>query len=312
MVEIFAILFPLFSILFLGFGLARIGFFKSEALVAFNRLVYYVALPAVIIHQVSHAELTGGATLRMFVVFQLGTLAMLVLAYWISGMLGHRGAQRATFVQGSFRANLVYIGLPVLIYAFEHLTPEVRDAHVATAVLVFAPTMITYNVFSVLLYLAGRGELNLGEFGRSLKTLAGNPLILSGVIGIGMAAFGFTMPKPLDLAVEALGRIAVPLALLSIGASLAFVELQGRRRGMVIASTLKLWVLPVMVWVIGWIYGLEEVEFFTVMVFAACPTAAASYVLSNQMGGDDALASGTIALSTVVSIVPLALVLWLF
>jgi len=312
MVEVFIILFPLFFILGLGFFLARIDFLNSTGVKAFNGLVYYVALPSVIIFKVSHAEIAGESALRMLGAFQGGTLLLLGLTFWVSGRLGHRDVKRTTFVQGAFRANLAFIGLPVLIYALEHLAPEVRDQYIASAVLVFAPTMITYNLFSVLLFLAGRGELNWRQFGKSTRTVLSNPLIVSGLVGIFMALLGWTLPEPLDLSLEALGRIAVPLALLCIGASLATVEMHGRRRGVLIASALKLAVLPFFVWLMSWVMGLNGPETFTVMIYAACPTAAASYVLCQQMGGDEGLASGVIALSTVFSVIPLAVVLWIF
>jgi predicted permease len=43
---------------------------------------------------------------------------------------------------------------------------------------------------------------------------------------------------------------------------------------------------------------------------SCCPTAAAAYVMARQMGGDEGLASGSIALSTVLSFLSLALILW--
>ena len=45
------------------------------------------------------------------------------------------------------------------------------------------------------------------------------------------------------------------------------------------------------------------------MVFAACPTAVASYVLTTQLKGDAGLAAATIVLSTLLSLASLAAVL---
>jgi predicted permease len=47
------------------------------------------------------------------------------------------------------------------------------------------------------------------------------------------------------------------------------------------------------------------------MVFASCPTAAAAFVMARQMEADEAVASGSIVLSTIFSAFALPVALWL-
>jgi len=49
----------------------------------------------------------------------------------------------------------------------------------------------------------------------------------------------------------------------------------------------------------------------TALGLSCCPTSPAAFVMARQMGGDEALASGPIALSTLFCSLSLALVLWL-
>jgi hypothetical protein len=44
------------------------------------------------------------------------------------------------------------------------------------------------------------------------------------------------------------------------------------------------------------------------LIMLACPTAVASYVLSEQLGGDSALSAGAVVVSTILSIASLAAV----
>ncbi len=115
----------------------------------------------------------------------------------------------------------------------------------------------------------------------------------------------------MDRALQSLGNAAVPIALLCIGGSLAITPLHGRRSWITVAALLKIAVLPFMVFWMARLAGLGPQEQRIALVFASCPTAAASFVMAKQMGGDEALASGSIALSTVLSGVSLAVALWL-
>jgi predicted permease len=69
-------------------------------------------------------------------------------------------------------------------------------------------------------------------------------------------------------------------------------------------------VLPGLVFLLSRSAGLELAEQRTALVLSSCPTAAAAFVMARQMGGDETLASGSIALSTLLSFISLGTVLW--
>jgi predicted permease len=69
-------------------------------------------------------------------------------------------------------------------------------------------------------------------------------------------------------------------------------------------------VLPFLVFLLTRLAGLEPADQRTALVLASCPTAAAAFVMARQMGGDEALASGSIALSTLLSFISLSIALW--
>ena len=96
-----------------------------------------------------------------------------------------------------------------------------------------------------------------------------------------------------------------------IGGSLATTPLQGRRSWIVTAALLKVAVLPALVFLLSRFAGLGPLEQRTALVLSSCPTAAAAFVMARQMGGDEALASGSIALSTLLSTISLAIALWM-
>jgi len=102
----------------------------------------------------------------------------------------------------------------------------------------------------------------------------------------------------------------VPIALLCIGGSLAMTSMRGRRSWIIAAALMKVVVLPLIVFGLAWLAGLGPQEMRIALVLASSPTAAAAFVMAKQMGGDEALASGSIALSTLLSAASLAVALW--
>ncbi|MCC5805114.1 MAG: AEC family transporter [Opitutales bacterium] len=292
---------PVILLLAAGAGLVRWGFFGPGFTDELNKLVYWVALPALIIVRVSAAEVEGGALPRLCGAFFLATLCAVGVAYATAHVARLPERDGGTFVQASFRGNLAFVGIPILVYAFSGY-PEAEQAEfVALAVLVFGPTMLIYNLLSVAaLQLTGGGSVAAG--GKLLfRRLVTNPLILASIVAILLYLTAGPLPAVPARTLEALAALAVPGALLCIGGGLVTARLRGNVRGIVLASVIKAGVLPLLAYGTARIFGLEGAHVVIVLVLAASPTAAASYVLATQMGGNAGLASGAIALSTVLS-----------
>jgi predicted permease len=78
-----------------------------------------------------------------------------------------------------------------------------------------------------------------------------------------------------------------------------------------LATVLKLVICPLIGWGLAVLWGLNHEARFVCLVYLACPTAVASFVMAQAMKGDAVLAAGTVAISTVYSCVALSVVLLL-
>jgi predicted permease len=143
------------------------------------------------------------------------------------------------------------------------------------------------------------------------RSICTNPLLIAGVLGLLVPFLHITLPSFINHALQSLGAAAIPIALLCIGGSLVMVPLKGRHSSIVVAALLKTVGVPLIVLLLAHFAGLDWVSRRVALVFAACPTAAAAFVMVRQMGGDEALATGSIALSTILSTFSLAFALWL-
>lgn len=298
-------LLPLILLIGLGAALSRIRFLGSQFATDLNKLAFWIALPALLFRSAAGASEATTATWWLLGVMLLGTVLVSVVGWAWSCLLGIPRAGQGTFVQAAFRGNLAFIGIPVLAASVVDASDSIRGPVLASGVIVMALTMAFYNVLAVVVLQASRpgGGTSVGGL---LKPIATNPLLLAGVSGLALALFGVRLPSFVDRTLEVLGDSAVPIALLCIGGSLTTTRFVGRRSWIVSAALFKVGVSPLLIGLLGWLADLGPVEMRIALVFASTSTAAAAYVMARQMDGDEALASGSIALSTVLSALSLA------
>lgn len=294
------ILLPIFLVVASGWGLRRSGFLPLSFFRAANKLVFWVGLPGFLVVKVSEAKLAGPLMLRVVGVLSIGVLLAVAIGLVMARMLHLKPRQRGAFVQAAFRGNLAYVGIPVCLYALGGLYGE---AHVESlAVIVLAPMVILYNVLSVVLLHQGGGT---GSLWRSLFT---NPLILSCLTGALLLAFGVELPEPLRRTGVTLGQMALPLSLLALGASIELRLLRGRILPVLGASLIKTVLGPLLGWGLAVAMGLSGAALGVTLIYLACPTAVATYVMADQLGADEHLAGACVVFSTLASGVVLTLV----
>ncbi len=301
-----AILAPILLLVVLGIFLGRLRFLGVEFSADLNKLVFWIALPALLFRSVAHAEHPGPKTYSLLALL-IGATLVIALAGWLLALaLRLPEHSRGTLSQSAFRGNLAYIGIPVLAYAFAD-QPGNSGAF-GTAVIVMAVLMIFYNVLAVVVLSIGHRSEN--PIRTALTSIFSNPLLLAGMAGLPLALTGTRLPAFLDRALESLGGAAVPIALLCIGGSLAHARPGDRLREILGAAALKTFALPALVYFSAPLFGLVGADLRIALVLSACPTAAAAFVMARQMGGDGPLASGSIVVSTVLAAVSLPLALF--
>jgi predicted permease len=304
------ILAPLILLIILGASLTRLRFLGREFMVDLNRLAFWIALPALLFSSASRAAVPGPQMWRLLAVMFVATVIITLVALGVSFVARMPENARGTLMQSAFRGNLTYIGIPVLAYSFAETQDIESERAMATAVIVMVLTMAFYNILAVVVLQASNPSSKGSPLRQVALAIATNPLLLSGILGLLVPLLGISLPSFLERALASLGAAAVPIALMCIGGSLTITRLRGRGSWILTAALLKVAVLPALVFVLSRVAGLGSIEQRTVLVLSCCPTAAAAYVMARQMGGDEALASGSIALSTVLSFLSLALILW--
>jgi predicted permease len=304
-----------FALLALGFALRYARFLTPAFATELNRLVFYGALPCLLVDGISRAKIiegTGGSAL----VLALSTLATAAIAWILAIPCGIPARSRPTFCQTVFRSNNAYVGLPVIAMALSGKTFESDGLAVAT--LTLAPCLLLYNVLAVLVLSkpSEQGASLAAKIWKSVKSLFRNPLILACLTGLGLLALkavaGAALPKPVAETVRTFGRMATPGSLIALGASIDGRRLTASLRGACVASVFKLAICPLVGAVACYAFSLQPVHRFVVITYLCCPSAVASFVMAEAMGGDGPLAGSSVALTTILSSLSLGAAIYLF
>ncbi len=308
--EILNTLAPLALLIGLGVVLRRTRFVPPELFRQTNRLVYWIGLPALLFYKTAQETDQAGAAMRIFAVLLGATAGCVVLAYLVAWALRLRGRSVGAFVQGAYRGNLAYVGLPVVLYSLAESLPG-GDHSDAMAAVAIAPLIPIYNALAVIVLLVGRGRERSasGWWRKVIVGIVTNPLVLACVAGLLYAQTPLGLPKLVERTCMALGQMSLPLALLSIGATLTLRSLRGSAGPAVVAATIKVAVAPLLGFALAAQLALPPLHTRIALLFLACPTAVMSYVMSEQLGSDGELSAKIVAVSVLGALPALAVIL---
>lgn len=304
---------PIFLIILLGWVLAAKHILPPAFFKGVNTLTFNIGLPALLFVTIATAPMKTSQALRMFYALAATTACLTAIAILLARMLRIHGPLKGSFVQACIRGNLAYIGLPVLMFALESTLPASDATSLqAAAMLALAPTVPLYNLICILIltHSAAEPHERIAAHLLLLK-VATNPLLMACVAGLLVACSGIDLPVTLVRTLRPLGQMALPLALLSIGASFTRGGLHHRIGTISLASVVKVGLMPLIGWPIAHAMQLSSAETTVVLLFLACPCAVSGYIMAEQMGGDAEVAGGSILLSTILCLIPFALILLL-
>lgn len=157
------------------------------------------------------------------------------------------------------------------------------------------------NVFAVSALSRGEGL----SAGLALRKVALNPFLLASLAGVAVGVSGVAIPAPVLAPVTLLAQAAIPVALISIGATLNWRALAKLDRFSAILVGTKLVALPMAVSLCALVLGASGPIVPVLVVFAALPTASAAHVLAAGFGADRKLPATLIAQTTLISAVTL-------
>ncbi|MCB1395267.1 MAG: AEC family transporter [Rhodobacter sp.] len=163
------------------------------------------------------------------------------------------------------------------------------------------------NVFAV--GALSRGG-NLGALATA-RRIALNPFLLASLGGVFVGLTGLRPPALVMAPVAMLAQAAIPVALVSIGATMDWRALARLNAFSAILCGVKLMLLPAVTLTLCLVLRADPALAAMLVAFAALPPATASHVLAAGFGADRVLTATVVAQGTLLAALTLPLWLWL-
>lgn len=297
---------PLFILIALGWMLVRWRKWPDSITEALNRVVFKIALPAMLFRLMSDFAQSPPVDARLLIAFFGSCLIVFVLGRVIANRLFKLdGISGSVFALGGIFSNNVMLGLPIAtVMLGEKAIPSVA------LVLVFNG-LILWTLATVSVEWVKHGALNLKGFGKTAVSVLKNPLIIAILSGTLFSLTGIPLPQMIDKPVSMLGTIAVPLALVALGMSLAAYKVKDGLKESYAICLLKLIVQPLVIWGLAVLLGLPPLESKVVVLLGSMSVGINVYLMSQQFNALNGPAATSMLLSTVFSAVTTPLLLML-
>lgn len=168
-------------------------------------------------------------------------------------------------------------------------------------------------VFNILVWTHGvilmKGKSDARHFMNAVKT----PAIIATILGLILFVSQLALPKVLLSALNYVGSMNTPMAMLVAGATIAQTDILKsflKVRNYYIAA-IKLLVVPLAVLLLLRLFPIDHTILLTVVVASACPAATTGTLFALRYGKNSLYASELFAVSTILSIATLPLLIFI-
>jgi malonate transporter and related proteins len=288
--EYFFLAAPLFGIVLAGYLLALWPRWPKRWTALASKLVFNVALPAMLFHLMSGMGSMPPVKVGVLLAFFGGCLLVFVLGRVIAARFFKLDSTaQSVFAMGGIFSNNVLLGLPMVKIAL-------GAAAVPSAALIIVFNAFTlWTLVSISIEWSKHGSFTAKGIGKMALGVITSPLVAGIVFGTLFGLSGLTMPALVDHVLDWVSSLAAPGALLILGMGLVQYGVRSGWQHSVAISTLKLVVFPLTVWLLAALLDLPPIETKAIVLLASMSVGANVYLMSMQFQTmQSAIASGMV------------------
>lgn len=287
---------PLLLIIACGYALAKSAIIPRNGWAAIETLSFRGLIPATLILAIARSDLSlerfggfGAALIGTLIVVSALALALRSLPHTRLG-----NPAFTSLFQGSIRWN----AFVALAAAEQFLVGGIAIMAVAIAVLIPLINIICIVVLAAF----GPSKASVAKV---LGTLIRNPLVQACAIGLTLNMSGVSLPQPVAETLDMIGRGALGVGLLAVGAGISLRRLQRLNWRVCLGAFMRPILASAVFVAFGSWFGLPPTQVFAgVLVFAA-PAAANGYIVAKLMGGDSGLYADIMTWQVILSLLVL-------
>ena len=310
--EIGPIVTPVFGLMALGYGAALIRLFGNEVGEALGEFVFSLPLPVLIFRTFAAAHFPDVSPWPLWGAYFCG-----VILAWGAGTLGARRVLGLSPAEGviagvsSSFSNTVMIGVPLVYTAFGDAgtIPLFLIISVHMPVMMTAGTIMSERAARIQDPGHQKGSI-LGALSAVARNLVTNPIVIGVIAGGIWRASGLPLEGSPRTIIDQMANAAVPCALFSLGMGLKRYGLFGQFPLAIMATTLKLLVMPLVVYLIASrLTNLPPLWVTVCTICAGLPSGVNSYLFAVRFNVGQAGASSAITLTSTLGVI--TLIVWL-
>ena len=266
-----------------------------------DKLIYWVLIPALLFHHVSQITLSSTMLTNYAVVILSGLFVVTTLSFISGKLFGYTPQIWTSVMQGAARHN-AFIALAIAGSLF-------GDEGLALGAIFMVILIPIINIVIVSTMASTLNQDSRTGIFDVLFELIKNPFILAIATGLVISFVDAERIIIIHETTGLLGSAALPIMLLSIGANIKIREISLIITPIIIANVLKLLIFPIIVFFVAKSMNLSQFETTIAVIFAAVPTAASSYSLAKQYGGDAQLMTSIITIQVALSFITIPILL---
>jgi predicted permease len=285
--QLTAIVFPIFALVAVGFFYGRR---HLPDMAAANQINLEIFTPALIFSVLSAKDFQLMAYRELALAGALVVLGSGLIAWPLARLAGWRVK---AFVPPMMFTNSGNMGLPLAVLAFGEYA--------------LAAAMVLFLVENTLHFTVGNAMLE----GRIHPwTLLRLPMLQATLLGLAVALLGVTVWKPLAVALNLLGQVAIPLMLFALGVRMTRINLRDWRIGLAGAVICPASGIAVVLLITPWL-DVTAQQYDQLLVFSVLPPAVLNFMLAEKFGESPEAVASIVLLGNLASVVTIpAILIW--
>jgi len=304
---VFASLTPVFLLIGAGYLAGRRQWVRGEAVKDLSNLVFLLLIPALLFRTMSSVRLDT-LDLTPMAAYYTAALGLLLASLLWRGF----NCRSVVLGLGGVFSNMVMIGITLVGLAYG------QAGLVTLLTLVSVNALILLTIGSVVLELAQARDLGaqggepphvLATAWSAVKGAIIHPVPLPIVCGLLFAQTGWALPTVVDKPLQLLGNAFGPVSLLLVGVSLARTPLAGQWRMALQVSAAKNLVLPLLVGISAWAYGITGLPLTVLVIAAGLPMGANVFLFAQRYNVVQEETTAAMGVSTALAIVTLSVLM---
>lgn len=288
LVEIFNVIAPVFCCAIIGYIWGRSSEDYPSDFV--SKLVLNIGAPCLIVSSIGRVALSADAFWQMALATVMVLITVTLIALLVIRLQGH--SFRTFYVSLAF-PNVGNLGLPLALFAF-------GNEGLALAVAYFMVISIAH--FSIGMAVATGEPIKVSTF-------LSNPIMWAILIAVVMVGFSIELPAWLNNSVGLIGQLTIPLMLITLGVSLASIQVKQWPVGL-LYSVLRICIGGCVAYGVAELLNLQGTAKAVLILQGIMPVAVFNYLFALKSGKNVEVVASMVMISTLLVVLILPPVLY--